>query len=137
MVGRGPPPTLPTVQRRSIKRRAIRETQERLRRAEAEAEAARAAEVSRVTGELGARHEAALEEARKAEREAAEARHAAALRRAEASRRQEASQQVGGGARRTQALEQRAAGGSGCSEVPAFAACLCSGKGVANGGWCE
>lgn len=91
-----PPPTNVINQRR-----AVRETQERLRRAAADAEAARAAEVSRVTGELGARHEAALEEARKAEREAAEARHAAALRRAEASRRQEAEQQVGGGAGRS------------------------------------
>lgn len=74
--------------------RAIRETQERLRRAAAEADDALAAEVGRVSEQLKSEHDAALTEAVKAERDAAEARHAEALRQAKVSREQGEAQQV-------------------------------------------
>lgn len=74
--------------------RAIRDKQEGLQRAAADAEDKLAAEVDRVSRELKSKHAAALEEAVKVEREAAEARHVAVLRQAKASREQEAARQV-------------------------------------------
>lgn len=74
--------------------RSMRDTKERLERAAADAENTLAAEVDRVSDELRSKHMAALEEAVKVEREAAEARHVEVLRQAQASREQEAEQQV-------------------------------------------
>ncbi|CAB1115098.1 unnamed protein product [Ectocarpus sp. CCAP 1310/34] len=71
---------------RALEDRAIRETQERLRRAAAEADDALAAEVGRVSEKLKSEHDAALSEAVKAERDGAEARHAEVLRQAKVSR---------------------------------------------------
>ncbi|CAM9691109.1 unnamed protein product [Ectocarpus sp. 12 AP-2014] len=78
---------------RALEDRAIRETQERLRRAAAEADKALAAEVGRVSEQLKSEHDVALTEAVKAERDAAEARHAEVLRQAKVSREQGEAQQ--------------------------------------------
>ncbi|CAN0136347.1 unnamed protein product, partial [Scytosiphon promiscuus] len=65
---------------RALEDRAMRETQERLRRAAADAEGAQAAEVERVSEELRLKYDADLQSAVRAERDEAETRHEEVLR---------------------------------------------------------
>lgn len=72
----------------------MRETQERLQRAAADAEGALAAEIERVSEELRLKHEADLKSAVRAEKDAAEARHVEVLQQMKALREQQGEEEV-------------------------------------------
>lgn len=79
--------------------RASNETAERLQRAAADAQAALAAEVDRVSAQLKSEHEKALDTAVREERDTARARQASALKRADALWMEKQEEQVGAGVR--------------------------------------